>query len=61
VGLPVIIRLCCYIVFQSHNSSGSKKVLKQVEFSTRVGNIVAREKVLKPAGVVYDIKSQLIN
>jgi len=32
--------------------------LKHYEFSTRVGTIVDRNKVLKQAGVVHDIKSQ---
>ena len=31
---------------------------KNLEFSTRVGTIAHRQKVLKQAGVVHDIKSQ---
>jgi len=31
---------------------------KKLEFSTRVGTIVDRKKVLKQAGVVHNIKSQ---
>jgi len=37
----------------------NKYTKKKLEFSTRVGTIVdSREKVLKQAGVVHDIKSQ---
>jgi len=48
-------------VGSSHNNYFQKKVNKHVhkklEFSTRVGTMVGRKKVLKQAEVVHDIKS----
>jgi len=48
--------------FTGHNNYCQKKLANKyteiLEFSTRVGTIVDQEKVLKQAGVVYDVRSQ---
>ena len=36
----------------------TNKYTENLEFSTRVGTIAHRQKVLKQAGVVHDVKSQ---
>jgi len=50
----VVSRLVLWNMVIINNTSA----LKNWEFSTRVGTMVDGKKVLKQAGVVYDIKSE---